>query len=151
MRPLWWAGDPDGRGGSGRGLRRDGRVDAISGEGVLDHHRRGPDDTGLVARRGRDDLQPARRERQGPAVDDLADSGDEALARLDRSCPVAARRSSARCSLNAIGYDGPISIEWEDAGMDRLVGAPEALEEVRRLNFEPPAASFDAAFSSNRD
>ena len=29
--------------------------------------------------------------------------------------------------LNTIGYAGPISIEWEDAGMDRLVGAPEAL------------------------
>jgi sugar phosphate isomerase/epimerase len=28
--------------------------------------------------------------------------------------------------LNAIGYDGPISIEWEDAGMDRLTGGPEA-------------------------
>ena len=26
--------------------------------------------------------------------------------------------------LNTIGYDGPISVEWEDAGMDRLVGAP---------------------------
>ena len=33
--------------------------------------------------------------------------------------------------LNPIGYDGPISVEWEDAGMDRLVGAPEALEFVR--------------------
>ena len=33
--------------------------------------------------------------------------------------------------LNTIGYDGPISIEWEDAGMDRLVGAPEALAFVR--------------------
>ena len=50
--------------------------------------------------------------------------------------------------LNTIGYDGPISIEWEDAGMDRLVGAPEALEFVRRLAFDPPTASFDAAFSS---
>ena len=50
--------------------------------------------------------------------------------------------------LNAIGYDGPISVEWEDAGMDRLVGAPEALEFVRRLAFDRPAASFDAAFSS---
>jgi sugar phosphate isomerase/epimerase len=51
--------------------------------------------------------------------------------------------------LNAIGYDGPISIEWEDAGMDRLVGAPDALAFVRRLvAIEPPAASFDAAFSS---
>ncbi|MFP3702193.1 TIM barrel protein, partial [Burkholderia sp. SIMBA_013] len=30
-------------------------------------------------------------------------------------------------ALTAIGYNGPISIEWEDAGMDRLHGAPEAL------------------------
>ncbi len=30
--------------------------------------------------------------------------------------------------LNTIGYDGPISVEWEDAGMDRLRGAAEALE-----------------------
>ncbi|MDA1358619.1 sugar phosphate isomerase/epimerase [Glycomyces luteolus] len=50
--------------------------------------------------------------------------------------------------LNAIGYAGPISIEWEDAGMDRLRGAPEALAYVRDLNFDRPAASFDAAFSS---
>ena len=50
--------------------------------------------------------------------------------------------------LNTVGYDGPISIEWEDAGMDRLVGAPEALQFVRRLAFDPPAAAFDAAFSS---
>ena len=54
-------------------------------------------------------------------------------------------------TLNAIGYDGPISIEWEDAGMDRLVGAPGALEYVRALNFEQPTASFDAAFSSSKD
>ena len=26
--------------------------------------------------------------------------------------------------LNSIGYAGPISVEWEDAGMDRLQGAP---------------------------
>ncbi|MBT0995361.1 sugar phosphate isomerase/epimerase [Cellulomonas sp. DKR-3] len=51
-------------------------------------------------------------------------------------------------ALNAIGYDGPISVEWEDAGMDRLLGAPEALEFVRRNAFDPPAAAFDAAFSS---
>lgn len=50
--------------------------------------------------------------------------------------------------LNAIGYDGPISIEWEDAGMDRLTGGPEALEFIRRFNFTPPTAAFDAAFSS---
>ncbi|MGH8869680.1 MAG: sugar phosphate isomerase/epimerase family protein [Actinomycetes bacterium] len=51
--------------------------------------------------------------------------------------------------LNAIGYDGPISVEWEDAGMDRLLGAPDALAFIRRMvAIEPPAASFDAAFSS---
>ena len=51
--------------------------------------------------------------------------------------------------LNAIGYDGPISVEWEDAGMDRLVGGPDALAFVRKLTqIEPSEASFDAAFSS---
>jgi sugar phosphate isomerase/epimerase len=52
--------------------------------------------------------------------------------------------------LNQIGYDGPISVEWEDAGMDRLRGAPEALTYLRRLMFDPPAESFDAAFASDR-
>ena len=51
--------------------------------------------------------------------------------------------------LNTIGYTGPISIEWEDAGMDRLIGAPEALQYVRRLAFDPPEAAFDAAFSTD--
>ena len=50
--------------------------------------------------------------------------------------------------LNHIGYDGPLSVEWEDAGMDRLVGAPEALEFVRKLSFKPSEAAFDAAFST---
>lgn len=50
--------------------------------------------------------------------------------------------------LNSIGYDGPISVEWEDAGMDRLMGAPDALAFVRALvAIEPPEASFDAAFA----
>ncbi len=54
--------------------------------------------------------------------------------------------------LNAIGYEGPISIEWEDAGMDRLIGAPEALELIRRLSLiSPPEVAFDAAFSSKPD
>ncbi|MFF2369813.1 sugar phosphate isomerase/epimerase family protein [Agromyces sp. NPDC058110] len=51
--------------------------------------------------------------------------------------------------LNAIGYEGPTSVEWEDAGMDRLVGAPEALGFVRRLaSYVPSEAAFDAAFST---
>ncbi len=52
-------------------------------------------------------------------------------------------------ALNAIGYDGPTSVEWEDAGMDRLVGGPEALAFVRKLaTITPPHQLFDAAFSS---
>ena len=51
--------------------------------------------------------------------------------------------------LNAIDYRGPLSVEWEDAGMDRLDGAPEALAFVRRLSsYEPSASAFDAAFST---
>jgi hypothetical protein len=50
--------------------------------------------------------------------------------------------------LNSIGYAGPISVEWEDAGMDRLQGAPQALTFLRQFDFDPPAAAFDAAFSS---
>ena len=51
--------------------------------------------------------------------------------------------------LNHIGYRGAISIEWEDAGMDRLDGAPEALDFIRGLNgITPPSAAFDAAFAT---
>lgn len=51
-------------------------------------------------------------------------------------------------TLRAIGYAGPISIEWEDPGMDRERGAAEAVEFVRGLIWQMPNASFDAAFSS---
>jgi sugar phosphate isomerase/epimerase len=51
--------------------------------------------------------------------------------------------------LNHIGYAGPISIEWEDAGMDRLDGAPEALDFIRSKNgIRPSEASFDSAFAT---
>ncbi len=50
--------------------------------------------------------------------------------------------------LRSIGYQGPVSVEWEDAGMDRLQGAPEALTRLKSFDFEPPSASFDAAFNS---
>jgi sugar phosphate isomerase/epimerase len=52
-------------------------------------------------------------------------------------------------TLTSIGYDGPISVEWEDAGMDRLQGAPEALRLLRGFDFEPSATSFDSAFSQH--
>src|SRR5690625_2577428 len=52
-------------------------------------------------------------------------------------------------ALTAIGYDGPISVEWEDAGMDRLVGAPQALEALKKFDFEPSTQSFDSAFAQD--
>jgi sugar phosphate isomerase/epimerase len=50
-------------------------------------------------------------------------------------------------ALNRIGYNGPLSIEWEDSGMDRDWGAPDALAFVRRTDFAPSAVAFDAAFA----
>jgi len=52
-------------------------------------------------------------------------------------------------ALNAIGYDGPLSVEWEDVGMDREAGAKEACEFVKRLDFTPSKVAFDAAFSKD--
>lgn len=39
-------------------------------------------------------------------------------------------------------------LSWEDAGMDRLHGAAQAVGFVRSLLWEAPTASFDAAFSN---
>ncbi len=49
-------------------------------------------------------------------------------------------------SLNRANYRGPLSVEWEDSGMDRLHGAKEACAFVRRLDFAPSGVAFDAAF-----
>jgi sugar phosphate isomerase/epimerase len=48
-------------------------------------------------------------------------------------------------ALNRIGYSGPLSIEWEDSGMDREWGAQDALAFVKRADFAPSAVAFDAA------
>ncbi|MDI9549765.1 MAG: sugar phosphate isomerase/epimerase family protein [Chloroflexota bacterium] len=48
--------------------------------------------------------------------------------------------------LNRIGYQGPLSIEWEDTGMDREFGAQESLAVVRKADFAPSSVAFDAAF-----
>jgi sugar phosphate isomerase/epimerase len=48
-------------------------------------------------------------------------------------------------ALTAIGYSGPLSIEWEDSGMNREYGAHEALAFVRRTDFSPSTVAFDAA------
>lgn len=49
-------------------------------------------------------------------------------------------------ALNRTGYTGPLSVEWEDAGMEREHGAAEACAFVRGLDFPPSDAAFDAAF-----
>ena len=50
-------------------------------------------------------------------------------------------------ALNQIGYNGPLSVEWEDCGMDREFGAAEASDFVRRtMCFTPSNVQFDAAF-----
>jgi sugar phosphate isomerase/epimerase len=49
-------------------------------------------------------------------------------------------------ALNAIGYEGPLSVEWEDNNMNRDQGAPEALRLVRRLQLTPSDVLFDDAF-----
>jgi sugar phosphate isomerase/epimerase len=49
-------------------------------------------------------------------------------------------------ALNQVGYKGPLSVEWEDSGMDREHGAQEACQFVRELDFEPSAVAFDSAF-----
>jgi sugar phosphate isomerase/epimerase len=50
-------------------------------------------------------------------------------------------------ALNKAKYEGPLSVEWEDSGMDREHGAREACEFVKKLDFEPSAVVFDAAFA----
>jgi sugar phosphate isomerase/epimerase len=52
-------------------------------------------------------------------------------------------------ALNHAGYNGPLSIEWEDSGMDREHGAREACAFVRSMDFEPSSVAFDAAFSDD--
>ena len=51
-------------------------------------------------------------------------------------------------ALNQIGYTGPISIEWEDSGMDRLHGAPLALKYAREHVYDLPESAFDSHFSN---
>ena len=54
-------------------------------------------------------------------------------------------------ALNDIGYDGPLSIEWEDPGMDREHGATESCAFTKKLDFAPSDLAFDAAFASESE
>lgn len=49
-------------------------------------------------------------------------------------------------ALNRIGYDGPLSVEWEDAAMERERGAREALQFTRATDFPPSQTMFDESF-----
>jgi len=49
-------------------------------------------------------------------------------------------------ALNRVKYTGPLSVEWEDGGMDREFGAKEACEFVRKVDFPSSNIAFDAAF-----
>lgn len=51
--------------------------------------------------------------------------------------------------LNAIGYHGPISVEWEDSGMERMRGAADSLAFLRDLNFTPSTTRFDHVFGQD--
>jgi len=48
--------------------------------------------------------------------------------------------------LNRIGYQGPLSVEWEDSGMEREFGAREACGFVKQKDFAASGRAFDAAF-----
>jgi sugar phosphate isomerase/epimerase len=50
-------------------------------------------------------------------------------------------------TLNHSGYQGPLTVEWEDPMMDREFGAGEAEHFVRRLDFPRSERAFDAAFA----
>ena len=47
--------------------------------------------------------------------------------------------------LNVMNYQGPLSVEWEDSGMEREFGAREACQFVRRVDFSPSNIAFDDA------
>jgi len=49
-------------------------------------------------------------------------------------------------ALNVLGYKGPLSVEWEDAAMDREQGAAEACEFVKSVDFQSSDRVFDEAF-----
>jgi sugar phosphate isomerase/epimerase len=52
--------------------------------------------------------------------------------------------------INKIGFKGPLSIEWEDNGMERWYGAQDAYGYIKKLNYSPSLAAFDAV-TVNKD
>ena len=52
--------------------------------------------------------------------------------------------------LNQKGYTGPLSIEWEDSGMERVFGGTEACEFTRQINFSASDVAFDDALKNEQ-
>ena len=50
-------------------------------------------------------------------------------------------------AFNDIGYNGPLSVEWEDGGMDREHGAIESCANVRKVDFPSSRVVFDEQFA----
>ena len=44
--------------------------------------------------------------------------------------------------------DGPLSVEWEDAAMDREAGAQEAVNFVKEIDFPTSSRAFDETFAT---
>ena len=53
-------------------------------------------------------------------------------------------------ALNDIGYNGPLSVEWEDSGMNREAGATEACQFVKKVDFAPSDVAFDDAMQKEK-
>ena len=51
-------------------------------------------------------------------------------------------------ALNDINYTGPLSIEWEDCGMQRDQGATEACAFTKAVDISPSDVQFDDAFDN---
>ncbi len=50
--------------------------------------------------------------------------------------------------LNAGNYQGPLSVEWEDSGMERIFGGTEACQFVKKINFQASDIAFDDAIKN---
>ncbi len=53
-------------------------------------------------------------------------------------------------ALNRAGYDGPLSVEWEDSAMDREHGARESCEYTRKVDFPANERAFDSSFDKSK-
>jgi len=51
--------------------------------------------------------------------------------------------------LNSIGYEGPLSVEWEDSGMERFRGGTESCVYAKKVNINANAGAFDAAMKND--